>query len=35
MVLQTCRFDLDDEDEVSYGQPLKMVLRKKNDLGFL
>ncbi len=35
MVLQTCMFDLDDEDEVSYGQPLAMVLRKKKNLGFL
>jgi hypothetical protein len=35
MVLQACRFDLDDKDEVSYGQPLAMVLRKKNDHGFL
>jgi hypothetical protein len=35
MLLQACRFDLDDEDEVPYGQPLAMVLRKKNNLGFL
>jgi hypothetical protein len=35
IVLQACRFDLDDEDEMSYGQPLAMVLRKKNNLGFL
>ncbi len=35
MVLQARRLDLDDEDEVSCGQPLAMVLREKNGLGFL